>query len=50
MPTAPSIVEIIVPMMRIRSTLTPVASAKRRLLPTAIIATPVRERMNSHTR
>ena len=38
MPTAASIVESIVPMMRMRSTLMPVAAAKRGFAPTALIA------------
>ena len=49
MPTAASIVESIVPMMRMRSTLMPVAAAKRGFAPAALIAIPVLERMNSHT-
>ena len=48
MPTAPSTVERTVPITRMRFTDTPVASAKRGLLPTACIATPVFERANSH--
>ena len=50
MPTAPSIVESMTEMTRIRSTFTPDARANSGLEPTAVMAVPVLLRMNTHTR
>ena len=47
---AANTVETMVPMILIRFTLMPEAWANRGLEPTALIAIPVLDRMNSHTR